>query len=177
MTNLQITESELRPAAKLSPAAFLLAVLSFALPFISVSCQRQAVAKLSGLELATGTTIHQPALLGAPQEKKVEGLPIVAIALLAAVGGLVLAVLKQPKAQIGSTALAFVSAGCLLMMRSELNSQITEQGMGLLVVNYHSGFYLALLFLMLSAVLSFLRYQIAKPPVHFSASPYAPPVG
>ena len=63
------------------------------------------------------------------------------------------------------------------MMRSELNSQITEQGMGLLVVNYHSGFYLALLFLMLSAVLSFLRYQIAKPPVDFSASPYAPPVG
>jgi hypothetical protein len=48
---------------KLSGSVFILIIICFFLPFLSISCNNQQVAQLSGVQLATGTEVAQPALL------------------------------------------------------------------------------------------------------------------
>lgn len=162
---------------KLSPLAFLLAILCFALPFVTVSCQGQNVAKLSGLQLATGATVHQPGPFGTVQDKKIDPVPFAYFALLCAVAGGVLGVVKARKGPLVGTVLALIAAASLLLMKAMYDQEITQQGFGLVIVTYGPGFYLALLFLALAAVVSFFQYRQLKerPPGGLpSQSPLSP---
>lgn len=69
-------------ARKLSPAAFVLALICFFLPFANFSCQGHQVATFSGIQLATGTTVKQPQVFGAPRSQRVDPEPFAVLALL-----------------------------------------------------------------------------------------------
>ena len=52
---------------KFSPAIFGIVLICFILPFVTVSCQGQKLATLTGIQLITGTTIKQPNMTGKKQ--------------------------------------------------------------------------------------------------------------
>jgi hypothetical protein len=161
--------------AKLSPIVFLFAILSFALPFVTVSCQRQEVARLSGLQLATGTAIHQNGPFGMPQDKQVEPVGFSYFALLCAVVGMALTVMKYRRGHLVSAALAIAACASLLLMKLMYDQEITQQGFGMVVVSYGSGFVLALLFLALGAVSSLLQYRLKENQHGYFPRPYSSP--
>src|SRR5207245_11091900 len=71
-----------------SRAIFVLALISFFLPFVTFSCQGQKVATFSGIQLMTGTTIQQPQMFGSPKEQKMGAEPLAVLAFLCGIAGL-----------------------------------------------------------------------------------------
>ncbi len=136
---------------KLSPAAFVLALVCFFLPFVTFSCQGQTVASFSGIQLATGTRIQQPQAFGPPKEHKVDAEPLATVALLSVLAALVLSFLRGKKWGVGSAALAALGVILLVALKSKLDGDALRQGGGVIQVSYGAGYYLCLAFL-LSAV-------------------------
>jgi hypothetical protein len=135
-------------ARKLSPAAFVLALICFFLPFVTFSCQGQKIASLNGVQLATGTTLQQPQMFGPPKSQKVDAEPLAALALLALLAGAGLSLLKGKKGAGMSAAFAGLSFIFLLALKSKLDGDAVRQGGGAIQVNYEAGFYLVIVLLL-----------------------------
>ncbi len=138
-------------ARKISPAAFILSLVCFVLPFVAFSCQGQKVASFSGIQLATGTTIQQPQMFGPPKSEKVGAEPLAALALLCVLAGAGLSFLKGKKGAVSSAALAGLGVILLAALTSKLDGDAIRQSGGAVQVNYEVGFYLVIVFL-LSAI-------------------------
>ena len=136
---------------KLSPAAFVLALVCFFLPFATFSCQGHTVATLSGIQLATGTKIRQPQVFGPPKEHKVDAEPLATLALLTLLAGVVLSFLRERKWSVVSAVLAALGVILLAALKSKLDGDALRQGGEIIQVSYGTGYYLCLAFL-LSAV-------------------------
>lgn len=146
---------------KLSPALFGLTLMCFCMPFVTVSCQEQKIMELSGVQLATGTTIKQPSFSGPPKEQKIAGDPLATLAILAGVVGLGTSFIKAKKAAVAPAGSGAAGSILLLMLKSTLDNEIVKQGQGLLLVNYGFGFWLAFLLFVASTVVNV--YTIAQP--------------
>ena len=133
---------------KLSPAAFVLALICFFLPFATFSCQGQRVAGFSGIQLATGTRVQQPQVFGPPKERKVDAEPLATFALLSVLAGVVLSFLKGKKWAGGTAALAALGVILLAALKSKLDGDALRQGGGVIQVSYGAGYFLCLVFLL-----------------------------
>jgi hypothetical protein len=138
-------------ARKLSPAAFVLAIVCFFLPFVTFSCQGQKVASFSGIQLATGTTIKQPQMFGPPKSQKIDAEPLAVMALLSVLVGVGLSFLRGKKGAVGSITLAVLGVILLVALKSKLDGEALNQGGGMIQVNYEAGYYLSLIFLLAAA--------------------------
>jgi hypothetical protein len=147
---------------KLSPAALVLALLCFFLPFVTFSCQGQKVASFSGIQLATGTTIRQPQVFGQPKSEKVNAEPLAVLALLAVVAGVGLSFLKGKKGAVGSTALAVLGVIFLAALKSKLDGDALRQGGGAIQVDYGAGYYLSLVFLLAAVGTSIYAFMAGR---------------
>ena len=135
-------------ARKLSPAAFVLTLVCFFLPFVTFSCQGQQIASFSGIQLATGTTIEQPQMFGPPKSQKVDAEPLAILALLSVLAGAGLSFLKGKKGTVGPAALAALGIILLAALKSKVDGDALRQGGGVVQVNYEVGFYLTIVFLL-----------------------------
>jgi zinc-ribbon domain len=133
---------------KLPPAAFVLALLCFVLPFVTFSCQGQKVITLNGLQLVTGTSIQQPQMFGPPQSQRVAPEPLAILAFLALIAGVPLSFLKGQKGAMASTVISGLAFIFLAAMASKLGSDATRQGGGAIQVSFEAGFYFTLLLIL-----------------------------
>jgi hypothetical protein len=127
-------------ARKISPALFGITLICFFLPFTKISCQQQEILNLTGVQLATGTSIKQPRFTGGSQEQKIPGEPLAMLAMASTVVGLATSLMKAKKSAIapaGSGAIGFI---LLLMLKSKIDDSILREGQGLIVVSYGLGF-------------------------------------
>lgn len=147
---------------KLSPAAFVLALICFFLPFVTFSCQGQTVATLSGVQLATGTRIPQPQVFGPPKEHKVDAEPLATVAFLSVLLGVGLSFLRGRKWGIGSAALAVLGVILLAALKSKLDGDALRQGGEIIQVSYGTGYYLCLAFLLAAAGTSIYSLMAGK---------------
>jgi hypothetical protein len=131
---------------KVSPLIFAVSILTFLLPFITVSCGGQKVVSLTGVQLATGMTMEQPQMFGPPKREKVDPEPTVMIAAIAGIVALVFGLLGARAVKAGVVA-GGISVASLLATKIRLDDQIAKQGQGLLQVSYEMGFSLTLLLL------------------------------
>ena len=138
---------------RLSPAAFGAALLCFFLPFLTVTCQGQEVATLTGVQLVTGTDIQQQTPLGPSQKQHVDNEPLALVAVLCAVAGAGIGFLRDRRAGIASAVAGIAGAVSLWMMKSKFEERILSQGNRALAVEFGNGFYLALVFLLVGAAL------------------------
>jgi hypothetical protein len=163
--------------SKISPAIFVLCILSFFFTFVTVSCQGHDIASFTGIQLATGTTVDQPLMFGASQKQKIDPEPCAVLALLCAVVG-VGASFAGARTAIVPAISGAVGALSLLIMKSRLDGEIVTRGEGMFQVSYGGGFSLALL-LMIAGVawngyLFSQRGKAAVPsPTGGPPSPYA----
>lgn len=116
--------------SSVSPAIFVASILSFALPFISVSCNGQKVASFAGVELAAGTTVNQPQTFGPPRKQTVNPEPTATIAAFLAVLGIGLSFIG-PKGAIATGVTGALGAISLLFMKSQVDNRIFNQGHGM----------------------------------------------
>lgn len=125
-------------------------VLCFFLPFATVSCQGMKAFTFTGQQLATGTTVSQPQVLGPPSTQRVSADPFAAIAGLCALAGVAF-ILVGRKMSAPCSFAEGAGALSLLIMRSRFNSQIATQSQGLATVNYEWGFLAAVTLLLVGA--------------------------
>lgn len=140
---------------RFTPAAFLLAVVCFALPFAKISCQGQEVATLTGIETLTGKTVQGP---GDSQEIPRDAMAIAAF--LAALAGAVLA-FKGMRRFAGFAGVAGVVL--LFVFKSRFAEKIASESQGAATVEFGIGFWLALIALAAGAMLGLLPDAAATP--------------
>ncbi len=158
--------------SKVSPAIFAASILSFLLPFITVSCGGQRVASFSGVQLATGTSVEQPQIFGPPKKQKVEPDPTAAVAGICALLGLGLSFLGAKNA-IAPAVSGAIGVVTLFLMKVRLDDQIVKQGQGMLQVNYETGYVLAIALLIAGAGWNafLISQQKREPLISAPASP------
>ena len=124
-------------------------LLCFFLPFATISCGGVKVSSLSGIQLATGTTITQQVPFGPPRSEKIAANPSAAVAMLCGLVGLILSIAGR-KLATGSAGSAAAGVIALGVLGGSLKSQAEHQGMGMMQVTMDAGYTLCLL-LFLSA--------------------------
>jgi hypothetical protein len=136
-----------RIARKASPAALILTLICFFLPFVTFSCDGTRMT-FSGIQLVTGVTIQQPQMLGPPANQKIDPEPLAILAFLAAIGGLGLSFLKGKRSPVASAVLSAIGVIFLLALKSKIDGDTLRQGRGMVEVHYEAGFYLSLVLLL-----------------------------
>lgn len=122
-------------------------LLCFFLPFATISCGGQPVLKLTGQQLALGTTLEQKDAFGREQSKRIDAEPHAAGAFVCCIAGLALSF--AGRRWVGATALCGVAGATgLLMLRQKLTEEIRVQGQGMFQVQYETGLTLAVLLLL-----------------------------
>jgi hypothetical protein len=147
----------------ISRTAFSVIILCFFFPFVTLSCQNQDLAALSGLQLSLGTTINPPYMYssyGMPG-RYIAGEPLAILSLIAAIAGLTISFLlkKYRKELIATTAAGALGALFLLLLKSKIDGDVLQQGQGM-QARYSSWFWLA--FLLFSAASALNGWQLSK---------------
>lgn len=127
-----------------------LTLLAFALPFLTISCGG-AELSLSGLDLATGTTIA---------EKHLDSVPAALVALACAVIT-VIAVIKssvaRPRTSLREVS-SLMGAVMLVVLRFSLAGYFPKEARGMLQVSYEEGYWFA----MTGFILSFVIARVSR---------------
>lgn len=126
-------------ARKISPALFALIIICFLLPFVSISCGGQEIAKLSGIQMVTGTTIQG-------EEMPPNALAIITLAIAAI--GLGVGFWKSYYSAIPSFLAGVVGFITTLMLKSGLDEEIISQGGS---TEWGAGYYLTLILFLAAA--------------------------
>jgi hypothetical protein len=142
--------------SKVSPAIFFAAVVCFLLPFITVSCGTQKVGRFSGLQIADGTSLDRPEVLGRAPKEKVDVEVMATIAGLCALGGLLLSFVRGQT--LIPAMVSAVGAMSLFLMKARLDQRVAQQGQGMLQVNYEVGYWLEILLLIAGTAWNAYRY-------------------
>jgi hypothetical protein len=138
--------------------------LCFFLPFVGVSCGGAQIATFKGVHLAFGFTF---------EGERVGPEPLASLALLAAVAGLVVALVPTRKGAIWSALMGAVGAVLLLALRLKLDADVRREGEGIFAVSYLAGYWLSLLLLVGASALSGYAARVA--PAGPSRPPRSPP--
>ena len=143
---------------KLSLGTFVCAILFFFLPFAQVSCMGQGIAKLSGVQLAVGTTISQDDGFGHKQDRKLDGSLVALFAFVSALAGLALHLAGSKSAMPLRATAAVAGVVLLLILKSQVESASAREGQGLITVSFESGFYITLLLLAAGAAINLYSF-------------------
>lgn len=187
--NIQIPDlNNLRIRKSIIPGLFGLTLLFFFFTFCEFSCQGNAVAKVSGIQMVTGTSIETPdesgpsmgGIFGAPsreEEKESKSMPPNIWAILAMLGALAGAVIfligNRLENMVGMIA-GGVGALSLLILKSTVQNAVIKETKGFITADFTFAFWLAVLSLLGAGVLCFLRWQEmnkkqAAPPPEYGA--------
>ena len=147
---------------KASRAIFVLALISFFLPFVTFSCQGQKVATFSGIQLMTGTTIQQPQMFGSPKEQKMGAEPLAVLAFLCGIAGLAVSFFKTRVSAIAPAIAGGAGLILILALKSKLDGDVLRQGQGVIQTDYAAGYYLVLSLFIAAAALNFFLLMQRK---------------
>lgn len=146
---------------KISAALFGVALISFFLPFVDVSCQGQKMATFTGIQLVTGTTIEQPSMFGERhQNQKVDPEPLAILAFASAIVGLGLSFLRGRKLAIVPAIAGVAGLVLLLLLKSKIDNEAMREGGGVLRAEYEVGFWLTFLLFIAAAGLNGLIFLL-----------------
>ncbi|MBN8704814.1 MAG: hypothetical protein J0L62_03000 [Bacteroidetes bacterium] len=137
---------------KLISGINLLILLSFFLPWLTVSCENKTVTSLTGLDLVIGKVIESEGAFGQQDTHTIPFSPI-AIAMAAAVFiGLILGVFTGKTVMLTTGFINFSAIILQWYLKYDIEQQIQAEGNGLFYVKTEFGFWLVFLFLILSLV-------------------------
>jgi len=140
---------------QIRPVIFGLVILTFFLPWVTVSCQQQKVITLSGIQLVTGTDVDVSGsgMLGAPQKtQKMEGETLAIVAFAVTCIGLLFSFASK----IVSRMMSALSVGSIVFLKNGFEQKILKEGSGMFQVQYESGFYAAIALLIVVFIVSIL---------------------
>lgn len=119
---------------------FVGSLLCFSLPFVTVSCGDSVT--LTGKDLVGGVVI---------QHRRIATDPWAAFAATSAIVGIGLSIVGRNMAK-GATAAGAVGSASLLLMKSNIETQVRQQSGGMGMVTMETGFFLTMLLLAFAAI-------------------------
>ena len=144
---------------KISPAIFLIALFCLILPFVTVSCGGQEMAKLNGIEFVTGTNV---------EGEDISPNPVAIAILIAGIAGVRLGFWKNKNRLLGSSLAGVAGFILTIALKMGIEKEIRKNGMGI-NVTFNSGFYMMTLSYLAAALYN--AYEINKRKI----SSFAPP--
>lgn len=122
------------------------ALILFLLPWISLSCGGQKVFTFSGTDMAIGKTIEPPQAFG-KQVKQTTREWKATLALIAGIIGAIagFAVKEARVRQIFLISSGSIGGISLFLLRNKLNTVIFKEAGGMVAIDYHFGFWAAML--------------------------------
>lgn len=152
------------------PGLFGITILFFFFSFCELSCQGQRFAKISGINLVTGTQIEGPQSnssfgFGAPSQEESQKMPgniWALIALLAAAGGLTIFLIRHKNENMAGAIAGATGAVALLVLQITLSDSIKLQGRGMITISFLFPYWASLLALAGAGTLCYLRFKNAS---------------
>lgn len=135
---------------KISASMFVIILVCFFLPFVTVSCQNNQVAKLSGIQLIIGSTVETPEFTGGEKIETVRPNTQALVALAATGIGLGSSFLRFHRSVLVTAGSGVLGTVMLLSLKSGIDKALLERGVGLaglagIRVTYGLGFWGSLL--------------------------------
>jgi zinc ribbon protein len=162
-----------RMKSKVSPILFLVTVLCFLLPFITVSCNGQKIASLTGTELAFGSSVEQPQIFGGATAKRhIDAEPIATIAFLCALAGIAVGFLVA-RMPLVSGIVGAVGTLFLLILMGKISGDAGKQAQGLLQIDYGPGFILSVLLFIAATAWNGWLFFVSRQPGMAASPPLA----
>ena len=166
---------------KISPAFYGIIILLFFLPFVNLSCSGQTVMSITGFQLITGKDYvdNNMNMFGQMQNnqnsepKGVEPQPLALLALLAAVAGLALSLIKKKPISLLNLIVSALGVVLLILLKISLDGDAQLSGQEMLKLEYKAGYWLSLLIFAGTAILFWFIFKEKKPVE--PASPEPPP--
>ena len=141
---------------RISPAIFVVTVLCFLLPFVSISSGGAKVGTLSGVRVLTGATLNLPQ--AAEGMQRIDADPMAVFAVLCVLISLAMSFVATGGLALYPAMGGVIGAASLLVMKFTLPAQIAKQDGGL-QASYQPGFFLALLALVAAAAWNFYLFS------------------
>ena len=146
-----------RSVAGIRIAPFLIGIICFILPFLSISCDGNKLMSFTGVQLVTGAELKD-SLSG--ESRRIPSDPMAVIALLALVAGLCLAVSNTRRTAIGSALAAAAATLSMLFLKFRMDAQIMKHASGMpIAADYQLGFWLVCLASVLGLIMSVMRVE------------------
>lgn len=158
----------------LSITQFAAILILFLMPFVNVSCSGMPAAKLTGINLVTGTKIEmQQAFSSQSEIHRIKMEPFAALAIsLAGIGLLLNLLTKRKNIKKLNAGIALIGAVSLIALHFKLISDAERKGEGLINLEFTAFFWIALL-LFISALVASLMSKSPQERLPQSALPEA----
>lgn len=157
--------------ARVSPLALLAGAACFLLTFLDMSCSGQHLTSLSGVQLATGTTIEEPTGFGDVQKRQLRPEPLALLALGALVLGGGLCLVKRREGLLVASLLGAAALIVLVVLKSRIDAEVLRQGQGLLRVTWGLGYFSAAALAVVGASAAGAAWHATRPPVVGAGNP------
>ncbi|MFN3413181.1 MAG: hypothetical protein ACK42L_03875 [Thermoanaerobaculum sp.] len=153
------------PVKPLSLGGFALALLCFLFPWVSVSCPGQSAQlfRLTGVQLAMGTSVEEPSLFGSSSQRKIPGEPLALAALGCGVVGLIMALVSGRGAKIVAAVVAGAGTLVLLLLKSKVEGDIAREAQGMLEAHWEPGYWIAWVGLVAALLGNYLAWKSMGP--------------
>ena len=146
-----------------SGGSFVLIIVLFLTPFVTVSCMGMFTVPVSGMDLALGTTVeYKEPFSGNVQRGEIGAEPLAGIVLGLAVFGLLMSFVYRRAARIAGAAAGAGGGALLLLLKYKFDQAVVAKGGGIITVNYEAGFWWTLLILFAAAVLNLYLFQRSR---------------
>lgn len=138
----------------ISSGFFGLALVTFCLPWMTVSCQQQKLTSFTGLQMVTGSEVADPSssMFGGPvKTRRVDPNPLAVVAAVAAVAAFVVSFVGR-----GAAVPAIIGVLVAFALKANVDQDVLKQGEGLMSVSYEPGFWGYILSLITGSVFCFI---------------------
>lgn len=159
---------------KFSPAAFVIVIFCFFLPFVNITCGGQTVVSLTGIKLVTGAEIKPQGIFDqknmpenpAEQQKdkfkmdeNIDPQPMALLALIMAVTGLVLSFIRQKITALIGMIASILGAAFMLLLKANLDSDLPSEAQMVIEAEFQIWYWLALIMFIAGSVLQWLNFR------------------
>jgi hypothetical protein len=135
-------------------ALFVITIIFFFLPWISISCQGTTIVDMSGFDMVFGKDISS-SIFGSSSIDRVYSEPLTTDILCVAILGIIASIVKWKRAFILRVILGIAGVALLIVLKFKINNQVAEEGRGMIQIKYLAGYWLTLVIFAIIAVLSF----------------------
>jgi hypothetical protein len=170
---------------KFSPAAFIIIIFCFFMPFVSITCSGQKVVSLTGIKLITGGEYKTQSMFDKKEtpedesefkkdlekEQNIDPQPMALFALLMAIIALVLSFIQQKVPALICMIVSILGAAFLLLLKANLDSDIPSDAELVIQVEYQFWYWFALLLFIVGAILEWFKFKGNEEAVSVSGIP------
>jgi hypothetical protein len=135
----------MKTLSSVSISVFALVLICFFLPFADIQCSGHKTGTVTGFQLVTG---------GEMQNQCMDSEPMAVLAFLACIVGLILSFPAAKQVKAIPMLAGFIGGILLLMLKSKLDGDALDEGMGLITVDYQLGFWGSVTLLFIAAALN-----------------------